>query len=664
MQTKYMLRFKSIVYLLVVCIMISITTMPVPIAALDNEHVDTADANNYLLSGIISQFNPMTGIVKVSGELNRVGDEQYVTLLAVPSGTDVNALNASDVLYMEQVQLVEKQFNIQFRFSGRTDGTVDIYIGGTDIFNAVKTGVSPEFKYVFVDSIELDMSDITALAYMENYTEADKKVVMLITQYDSTGKVLNVSMEEKNVPANTYAPVKYSLSMEELHRDTACISAYVWESLTSLVPLCEPVECMGIGDALDLKSVVMSFKGDAQSSRGFAWVTDTIKENMVVQYAKNGEEFETSYNEVNATFTEHENDFYYKADVEGLEAGCEYIYRIGDLSYNSWSDYYSFETEGMSDEEYSFVVFADPQGSSQSNYNVLQNLMDVAMTDIPDAKFMVCLGDAVDAGYSTQMWQLYFDALSEYTPEIPLMSIVGNHETRDDKETAYDDAGLDFNLRFNNSEEASESIKKNLEGVSLSGNNQAVADNIDGSVYSFDYGDVHFVVLNSGSDWHTSSTLKLLQAQTEWLEEDLASTQATWKIVMIHQGLYPAKEERYFGSRDILEPIMDEYNVDLVLQGHDHMVARTYPMRAGSVVSTDTPELVEKGEGTVYFIPGAAANKRYDDLTAIPSYMDIVINTESKAPVYSKINVLNDKMEIITVDINGNIVDAFEISKN
>lgn len=112
--------------------------------------------------------------------------------------------------------------------------------------------------------------------------------------------------------------------------------------------------------------------------------------------------------------------------------------------------------------------------------------------------------------------------------------------------------------------------------------------------------DIHIAALNSGSDWHTQNTLKLVDAQVQWLENDIKASQAKWKIVFIHQGVYPAKEERAFGLRDSLEKTLQDNGVDLVLQGHDHMIGRTYPVRDGEPVSKETHESIEKGEGIVY----------------------------------------------------------------
>ena len=71
-----------------------------------------------------------------------------------------------------------------------------------------------------------------------------------------------------------------------------------------------------------------------------------------------------------------------------------------------------------------------------------------------------------------------------------------------------------------------------------------------GTTYSFDYGPVHFVVLNTESK---------VKDQTEWLRKDLASTDKPWKIVALHDGPYGGSQEKSILKRWV--PVFDEYEV-------------------------------------------------------------------------------------------------------
>jgi hypothetical protein len=86
------------------------------------------------------------------------------------------------------------------------------------------------------------------------------------------------------------------------------------------------------------------------------------------------------------------------------------------------------------------------------------------------------------------------------------------------------------------------------------------------TVYTVDYQDLRVVVLNSTDH---------LEQQTKYLEEKLKNCTAKWKIVTCHHSVFsPAKGRNFQFARDHWKPLLDKYNVDLVLNGHDHTYAR------------------------------------------------------------------------------------------
>jgi hypothetical protein len=98
--------------------------------------------------------------------------------------------------------------------------------------------------------------------------------------------------------------------------------------------------------------------------------------------------------------------------------------------------------------------------------------------------------------------------------------------------------------------------------------------------YAFDYGNVHFVSLNSElSTWVTGSNSPMAQ----WLAADLAATQQPWKVVYFHQPPHSKSShdsdnfwEIYMISmRNNFAPIFEQYGVDLVLSGHSHAYERS-----------------------------------------------------------------------------------------
>ncbi len=97
--------------------------------------------------------------------------------------------------------------------------------------------------------------------------------------------------------------------------------------------------------------------------------------------------------------------------------------------------------------------------------------------------------------------------------------------------------------------------------------------------YSFDYGPVHVVVLDTaGSDVRPGSP------QVEWLKRDLASRQGEWLLVAFHhppfsRGTHAGdREDSSARVRAYLVPLLEAADADLVLAGHSHAYERSYPL--------------------------------------------------------------------------------------
>lgn len=85
--------------------------------------------------------------------------------------------------------------------------------------------------------------------------------------------------------------------------------------------------------------------------------------------------------------------------------------------------------------------------------------------------------------------------------------------------------------------------------------------------YSFDWGDVHFVALD---------TERVDAAQAEWLDADLAANRRPWTIVYLHRPPFSSGTHgSHLGARETFAPIFERHHVALVLAGHDHDYERT-----------------------------------------------------------------------------------------
>jgi hypothetical protein len=130
--------------------------------------------------------------------------------------------------------------------------------------------------------------------------------------------------------------------------------------------------------------------------------------------------------------------------------------------------------------------------------------------------------------------------------------------------------------------------------------------------YSFDSGDVHFVVLDS---------MKFERPETPgqremlaWLDRDLRATKRKWRIALFHHAIFAHGEHGTYGDigqnrtmRQRLAPILQRHGVQLVLFGHDHIYERSKRLRVdarGRIERDGDCRIIESSRGIVYVVVG------------------------------------------------------------
>jgi hypothetical protein len=138
------------------------------------------------------------------------------------------------------------------------------------------------------------------------------------------------------------------------------------------------------------------------------------------------------------------------------------------------------------------------------------------------------------------------------------------------------------------------------------------------------------------------------------------------------------------------ERLMDKYNADFVLAGHDHVYARSFGMRGGKAVNTDKDRIVNPG-GPIYLTATTASGLKYynifdaegiyvKDNAAYPylvkglagsaAYLEgnlplsTNVGLQNKKPEYTVIEVAGKTVTVHTWDIDSDIaIDAFTVAK-
>jgi hypothetical protein len=142
---------------------------------------------------------------------------------------------------------------------------------------------------------------------------------------------------------------------------------------------------------------------------------------------------------------------------------------------------------------------------------------------------------------------------------------------------------------------------------------------MDKHYYSFDYRHVHFVTMASESKFDVGS------AQYKFINEDLKKASENkdidWIVVTTYGPFYtsPSTHKAEKDLRDIYHPLFEKYNVDLVLQAHNHNYQRTYPISYNSGGDSSEPIVTNqltKGynnrtDGTVFALVGTGGESFY-----------------------------------------------------
>lgn len=90
--------------------------------------------------------------------------------------------------------------------------------------------------------------------------------------------------------------------------------------------------------------------------------------------------------------------------------------------------------------------------------------------------------------------------------------------------------------------------------------------------YDFVWGPIHFFALNSDDEEPDGVTADSKQA--EWLNEQLAQSTASWKVVYFHHAPYSSSAKH--GSSEFMQWPFAEWGADVTLTGHNHLYERLF----------------------------------------------------------------------------------------
>lgn len=307
--------------------------------------------------------------------------------------------------------------------------------------------------------------------------------------------------------------------------------------------------------------------GSDETELNFAWYSEKTdaEATPVVHFGKGQDALETftgTSGEVNQELTGDTAYEYNHVTVTGLEANTTYYYTVEKNGVESEVQEYAtkdFDTVKI-------LYVGDPQigaskGQTQNGAELSADdgaantaarndgfawnrTLNTAVLENPDLNFVISAGDQVNkTGMpKEEEYAAYLDA--EQLTGLAVATTIGNHDSLNE----------DYFYHFNNP------------NATEHGRTEAGGD------YYYGYGEGLFIVLNT-NNYNVAEHSQTIQEAVE------AYPDAVWRIVTMHQDIYGTGLDHSDTDgmilRTQLTPVFDEYDIDVVLQGHDHTYSRS-----------------------------------------------------------------------------------------
>jgi hypothetical protein len=360
----------------------------------------------------------------------------------------------------------------------------------------------------------------------------------------------------------------------------------------------------------------------------------------------------------------------HELNVTGLQPSTKYYYSIGTGStfYTTADTSFFFKTSptpGTAPDTRIWVI-GDFGNGSQATINVKNGFMNNYRDKHTDLWLWTgdnAYGDGTDAEYQDKVFQVYPEMFRNTT----VWPCPGNHD--------YGSVDLAGNGPYFDIF----TLPKAAEAGGIPSTTEAY--------YSFDYGDIHCISINSEylQGIYTTNT-----PFTQWLRQDLQNNTKKWVIAYWHQPPYTKgthdSDDNFSRSeltRKNVNPILEEFGCDLVLNGHSHGYERSYLIKghfgkastfdhAGMLLNGTNGKLTEvtpytkytdgpsRNHGTVYAVVGCSGQKGSGNSPLNHPVMYMSTEDYHGSMV---IDIMGNNLHAKFIDTMGTVLDEFNIVK-
>ena len=300
----------------------------------------------------------------------------------------------------------------------------------------------------------------------------------------------------------------------------------------------------------------------------------------------------------------------FTAKLINLKPGTTYEYQLND-DEGPFSSIQNFTTEKAELSPFSFIWTGDVHNSE-----VWGEIIQQTLDRHPENSFYMAAGDLVNTGLHRNDWDELWAYSGTTFSKKPFMAVPGNHDSQD---------GLGAGMY------------KEMFSYPENGAPETISE----MTYAYNYQNAHFLMIDA--------TLPI-EEQTEWVEEQLASSKADWKFAMFH---FPPYNSIEFYPDIIQEwgPLFDQYHVDMVMSGHFHYYLRSKPLSDGKVAPSPS-------EGTIYMMSVGTTGKNKEMKPA--DYAAIQFGADH---LYQQVEIDGKDLRSTTYNVEGEILDSFVINK-
>lgn len=319
----------------------------------------------------------------------------------------------------------------------------------------------------------------------------------------------------------------------------------------------------------------------------------------------------------------------FQVSVDGVEPGATYTYTVVNRGW--FRDVpiagpFTVTTPPPPGQSFRFICFGD----SGSGSNSQAELAELIASKKPDV--VIHTGDLIyPAGDINDYRPKFFEPYKNLITSCFFMPSLGNHDCATDRGAPLLEV---FDLPQNGPK-----------GIPPERN------------YWFDYGDARFVALDS-NDAFPAGVITALDRKEKvgpWLREVLKGAGSRWKFVYFHHPFYTHSKHSAEGAAYVKEAFVDifeEYGVDVVFTGHNHLYERTAPIRKDQIV----PE----GQGVVYVVSGAGGAERYAKRPDPPPYIRVAVDDVFS---FTLVELSSKRFELKQINERGEVIDEYVIQK-